>query len=129
MVDKLIAVLFFGFAPLLASCFPSSQEGQRKQIHTQQGFLERQRLIVTAWEAESNEDYDTAIRLLTTAIETEHDPKEKAAMYGSRAVAYAHALRFDQALTDFDTSLDLDPNQDYPHMWWGTIYIRRNGRL
>jgi tetratricopeptide (TPR) repeat protein len=124
MIRKLINLLLLGFAALVASCYPSGGylEEQSKRIEAQEITIDRQRLSIKGMEAALNEDYDTAIELLTRAIVQEANPTEKAVAYQFRGRAYADSFRFDQALRDFDAALQLDPSQYRAHTERGRVY-------
>ena len=123
MTHKLVTLVLLGCV-MIASCYPSVDplEEQVKLLDRLRAASDRMRLMEAVLKAESNEDYDTAINLLTTAIQVQDDFKEKASLYASRALVYAVTLRFDQALADFGTSLRLDPIQSHVHSSRGKVY-------
>jgi lipoprotein NlpI len=124
MILKLVNFLFLAFSALVMSCHPyrGYLDEQSRQIEAQEIIISHQQLSIRAMQATLNEDYDTAIELLTRTIAQEANPTEKALAYQFRGRAYADSFRFDQALKDFDAALQLEPTQYRSRTERGRVY-------
>jgi tetratricopeptide (TPR) repeat protein len=55
-------------------------------------------------------DYDGVVSKCTQALETAFEPRQRVRLYNMRGVAYDELERYDLALQDFDSIIELDPS-------------------
>ncbi|MBR1805514.1 MAG: tetratricopeptide repeat protein [Selenomonadaceae bacterium] len=98
-------------AELKAQLAQAQSESERQQIaqnfaSEEDKFMSNQN-VETAWELESNDDLDGAIRLFDEAIQLNQN---NALAYFGRGTVYSELKQHERALADFNKSIELDAN-------------------
>ena len=111
-------------AELKAQLARAQSENERQQIAQsfateEDKFLSNQK-VEAAWELESNDDLDGAIKLLDEAIKLNAN---NALAYFARGTVYVGQKNFDAALKDFDAAIKLNPNDADTYNNRGNVYV------
>jgi tetratricopeptide (TPR) repeat protein len=79
-------------------------------------------LAKRGYEAEKNEDYASAVELLTKAAEA--DPKSKT-LWNDLGLAYLSLKKDDLAISSFQKQIEVSPNHQYAFNNMGRVYLKQ----
>ena len=68
---------------------------------------------------------DKEIQKLTESIDGETDPTKKAKLYFDRGFIYLKKKDDDNAIADFDSAIELNPEDPGAYLWRGLSYLRK----